>query len=172
VIYRNGDLTPEFLRSILSYDEETGLLHWRVRRGRFRAGEIAGRVRAGEAGKLYVFIEICDRAFRGARIVWVIKTGAWPDFEVDHKDGDGTNNRWANLRPATREQQTRNMKLSKRNTSGRKGVSWDAGRGMWKAYIRAGGPMINLGRYPTKEEAIEARREAEARLHGEYARAE
>lgn len=53
------------------------------------------------------------------------------------------------------------QRMSKNNTSGIKGVSWDKQRGMWKAQITFKGKNYYLGRYDKKEEAAAARKEAE-----------
>lgn len=52
-------------------------------------------------------------------------------------------------------------KKSKANTSGIKGVSWDKSKGMWTTYIGFKGKLHNLGYYKNKQDAIQARKEAE-----------
>lgn len=52
-------------------------------------------------------------------------------------------------------------KPPKNNTSGHKGVWWDAARGMWQAYIQVHGKRKHLGRYGKLEDAMAARRRAE-----------
>mgnify|MGYP003504821894 FL=1 len=94
-----------------------------------------------------------------------------PDgVEVDHRDGDGLNNRRENLRMATRAQNTRNRSLQSNNTSGVKGVRFDATRNKWRAYIRVCGVLKYIGSYEALDEASEAYAEASARLHGEFGR--
>ena len=89
--------------------------------------------------------------------------------DVDHKDGNGLNCRRNNLRDASRAQNIHNASISASNTSGIKGVSWDASRGKWKAYIRTPGKQHQLGRFDAKEEAEAVVRTARERLHGEFA---
>jgi hypothetical protein len=89
---------------------------------------------------------------------------------VDHRDGDGLNNRRSNLRVATRAQNNRNQRLVVRNSSGFKGVSWDKHERKWQAQIRMNNKTHNLGRYRTPEDAHAAYCEASTRLHGEFAR--
>ena len=92
-----------------------------------------------------------------------------PDgLEVDHVDRNGLNNRRSNLRLATRSQNLANTKLSRRNSSGVKGVRYDKERNKWRAEISATGIRYFLGRFDTKEEACGARSEAAGRLHGEF----
>lgn len=91
--------------------------------------------------------------------------------KVDHRDCNGLNNRRLNLRFATTAQNTQNQNITKRNTSGIKGVSWDKSRGKWVAHIGVEGRVINLGRYDSIDEAKNVRIEAAEKLHGEFCRA-
>ena len=61
-------------------------------------------------------------------------------------------------------------KLSKSNTSGTKGVTWDKARLKWLAQIGFKGKVYNLGRYENIEDAVRARQTAEEEMHGEFLR--
>ena len=61
-------------------------------------------------------------------------------------------------------------KISVRNTSGVKGVSWDSQRQKWTAQIKFKGKKYYLGRYPKLEDATTARKEAEENLFGDFLR--
>lgn len=106
-------LTAERARELLRYNKRTGVLTWRVDVlcGRYykqfaaRAGQ-----RAGSANEGRIQIRVDGKNYRAHRVIWLIVTGAWPIFEVDHKDTDGTNNRWRNLRPATRRINNQNRR--------------------------------------------------------------
>jgi len=88
-------------------------------------------------------------------------TGRWPVGDVDHEDRDRRNNRWANLREATKSQNQANAGNWAHNTSGFRGVSrTESGR--WRARIMVGKREISLGRFDTAQEAATAR-EAKAR---------
>lgn len=90
-----------------------------------------------------------------------------PDhLEVDHINKNGLDNRRSNLRLATRQQNACNQKAHADNRSGIKGVTQSRGR--WAAYIQVKGVAKNLGRFPTKEMAHIAYKEASGRLHGEF----
>jgi hypothetical protein len=54
------------------------------------------------------------------------------------------------------------------NTSGVAGVTWDKKNNKWKAQIHINRKTKYLGLYNTKEEAIEARRQAEIEYFGEF----
>lgn len=93
-----------------------------------------------------------------------------PGEEVDHKDGDLTNNTRANLRVCSHAQNMLNKKQHKNNRSGHTGVWLDKETQQWRAEIRKGGHKYCLGRYWTLEEAAEARRQAVEQYFGEWAR--
>lgn len=73
------------------------------------------------------------------------------DLEVDHIDGDGVNNRRENLRLATTKENQRNRKLTVRNTSGFKGVTWCKRTKKWLAQIRVNYKTVFLGYFITPE---------------------
>lgn len=79
---------------------------------------------------------------------------------VDHKDGNGLNNRRYNLRETNKQKNAWNQK-TKKHTSKYHGVSWQSGRRKWVAQLMVNGKQHNLGRYDTEEEAYQARLKAE-----------
>ncbi len=93
-----------------------------------------------------------------------------PIGEVDHRDGDGLNNRRSNLRIATRSQNECNKGVQKNNTSGFRGVSFFKPHGKWKAQIVLNGKARHLGYFATPEEAHAAYVAAQPLFHGEFAR--
>lgn len=88
---------------------------------------------------------------------------------TDHINGDTLDNRRANLRKCTTKENTRNTKLAKNNTSGRKGVR-KTKEGNWKARITVDRKEIHIGHYSTIEEASAAYDAAALMMHGEFAR--
>ena len=79
---------------------------------------------------------------------------------VDHIDGNRSNNRWANLREATRKTNARNMKRPSNNTSAVAGVSWHKKAGKWRAFLAG----KHLGLFVSKSDATRARKTAERKL--------
>lgn len=88
---------------------------------------------------------------------------------VDHRNGDGLDCRRHNIRVATNGQNMWNRGRTKKNRSGFKGVSWDSVNQKWRANIKYGGKVKNLGRFVTPEEAHEAYCRAAEKFHGEFA---
>ena len=165
------------LRDCLDYDPVTGVLTWKDRplhhfasasyRDRFNRRYAGRAARARHsAGYRQLCLAIGGVEFRlfNHRAAWALMTGSWPDPEVDHRDGDGRNNRWSNLREATRGEQLGNTILRTDNASGYMGVSWSCTAKKWWAQIKVDGIHYNLGYYPTAELAYEKYLEARAVL--------
>lgn len=88
-------------------------------------------------------------------------------FDIDHINGNGMDNRRANLRVATRAQNLANS--GPRGVSGIKGVTWDKQTNRWKAQITIGGKPMNLGRYAEQIDAARAYNTAAVEAWGEFA---
>jgi len=89
---------------------------------------------------------------------------------VDHINGDGLDNRRANLRPSDHVTNGRNAGKKSNNTSGFKGVTWDRRAGKWLAQIQSEGRHHHLGHFIDARDAAVAYDAAALRLHGEFAR--
>lgn len=89
---------------------------------------------------------------------------------LDHVDGDGLNCVRSNLRAATKSQNSCNRGISKCNTSGFKGVSWEKRSGRWLAAIQINSKKKYLGLYDDPRDAALAYDSAARMLHGEFAR--
>lgn len=157
--------TIERLREVLGYEPTTGILRWLVTNSNVA---VAG-TEAGSHDGRYVRIKVDGSALLAHRVIWAIVTGAWPTFDIDHKDTDGYNNRWGNLRQATMSQNIANSRISKRNTSGFKGVTKNRKR--WVAQITHERKHYYLGIFDSPEAAHEVYLAEAARLQGPFARA-
>jgi len=87
----------------------------------------------------------------------------------DHIDRNPLNNKKSNLRPATVEQNAKNISLYKNNKSGFIGVGWSKKHSKWRAYIKAENKHMHLGYFENKDDAIRARLNAEVKYFGEFA---
>ena len=158
-------ITAERLREVLNYNPDTGVFRWRVvLSNRVRLGQVAGNYDKGRW-----IISIDNRGYFAHQLAWLWMTGGFPHFEIDHIDGDSTHNRWFNLRKGDRQKSSANTKRYRNNTSGFKGVTWDADRSKWMAQIHPNGRHIHLGRFDTPEEAHEAYMAAAIKYFGEFA---
>jgi len=167
------------LEKLFRYDGETGKLFWKKRpRPRFTTDGAHKSWNIRFADK-EAFTTLCNGHLRGIyqkqnyyahRVIWKLKTGDEPP-EIDHIDGNPTNNAWKNLRAANRAINNRNVPRRADNSSGVTGVTSRGDR--WIAQIMARGQVRHLGVYATKEEAAAARKAAEKALdfHANHGRA-
>ena len=99
---------------------------------------------------------------------YLLKPG--PGYDIDHISGDKLDNRRANLRICTHQQNMFNQKMRRTNTSGFYGVSQVKNTGRYEAYIHYDGEKKHLGTYKTAEEAASVRDKAAVRFFGAFAR--
>jgi hypothetical protein len=166
------DLTAEAAREILNYDPETGDFRWKVATGRrCKLGDVAGWVNR-ERRTVRRKIAVNGNSYMAHRLAWLYMTGQWPEHEVDHINGDGTDNKWANLRSATSSQNLRNRGPQANNKTGFKGVCFDNTRGKFIATIKLHGKQTWLGMFATAELAHQAYCVAAKKMHGEFAKTE
>ena len=90
------------------------------------------------------------------------------DMVIDHINLNKLDNRRSNLRICTYSQNNMNTKIKSSNTSGTKGVWWNAKREKWIAEIMIDNKKYYLGEFINKEEAIKTRKEAEIKYFGEF----
>jgi hypothetical protein len=154
-------LTAERLREVLDYDPSEGVFRWKEARGCRPARSVAGSV--GEHG--YVRIVINRKWYGAHRLAWCITHGAWPSEFIDHKDGDPSNNRLANLREATPKQNAENRKVHCNSLSGETGVRWHKRTQMWEARIGHSGRLHHIGYFRAKTQAVAARAKVKESLH-------
>ena len=156
--------TQARLKELLIYHKTTGRFYWRVnRKGGSNAGDLAGRI--SKSG--YVEIRVDRRFYRAHRLAWVYVHGEFnQQLEIDHKNGNRSDNRILNLRLATARQNKENFPLKRTWTkSGLLGVCWNKRISRWKARICSNGKRINLGHFKTAEEAHLAYLTAKRKIH-------
>ena len=158
-------LTARLVHELLVYDPKTGVFWWREKRGRVNAGDIAGT--SNHDG---VWIRINGRRYAAGRLAVLWMTGKFPSDEINHRDGDNTNNRWANLRSIDRSQKLYNRGKQQNNSVGLKGVTYHKGRGKFLAQIQAAGVRRFLGYFNNAEQAFRAYCRAARQMHGKYMR--
>lgn len=163
----SNQLTAERAGELLVYDPESGDLRWKVSpTNRIPAGSLICSRNAGG----YIRFMLDERSYMAHRVAWLLKTGEWPDNQVDHKNGIRSDNRWSNLRAATGTQNNANARIYRNNTSGFKGVIWDKRKQKWRAYIQFRGKVRRLGAHPSREAAGQAYALAAKKYFGEFAR--
>lgn len=165
--------TPETLRKLLSYDPDTGLLTWKRRPIEMFATDRACNswnaqycrkpAFTADNGGGYRHGKIFGKTYFAHRVVYAIFHGAFPADQIDHINGDKSDNRIANLRDVTGTENMRNRVLPIDNTSGHIGVSWCGIKCRWHSRIHAHGKRRHIGYFADIEDAIAARATAEVK---------
>lgn len=158
----NSTLTQELLRHLLCYDKDTGIFTWNTKpmKSRVCIGHAAGNM----TNKGYWEIRISGFSYKAHRLAWMHVHGLFPSDQLDHINGNRSDNRICNLREATNSQNQQNKQAEQKNTkSGLVGVSPN-GSG-WRAKIVLNGKVHHLGTFKTPKLAQEAYINAKDRLH-------
>lgn len=163
-----------------NYERETGLLKFKERSSaefsapRYsdhlkRIGQVAGSIES----QGYRHVQMDGHTYKAHRIIWLMVHGEWveyPAFEIDHINGDRSDNRLSNLRKVTKSGNQRNASQRVNNTSGVHGVNWkptyngNGNGGRWVARIWNGPRHVYLGSFKSLRDAAIARKAAERAL--------
>ena len=162
-------LTQSRLKELMHYNPDTGVFTWlKSRGGGVKAGDIAGVLH--HSG--YVLIRTGGKVYLAHRLAWLYKAGCWPADMVDHINRNKADNRWCNLREATRSQNAQNAGLQENNTSGVRGVHWNKREGKWCVRCMLGGKRYSFGLYDDLKTAAAVAADARKKLYGEFASCE
>lgn len=92
-----------------------------------------------------------------------------PMVLIDHKNGNGLDNRKSNLRRCSVAENNRNCIKEPGKTSSFKGVSWKSSRKKWQAQIKVNGIVKYLGLFDNERNGAIAYNEAAQKYHGDFA---
>lgn len=161
-------VTQERVKELFEYID--GALYWKIRpSNNVNIGDRAGGEGTDSSG--YRMVRVDGKRCKEHRMIYLFHKGDLPEF-IDHIDGNRTNNVIENLRSCTRQENGRNRRIDSRNTSGVKGVSWQAFYKKWWAQLAINRKIINVGLFDDISEATIAIRDARNKYHGEFARHE
>ena len=151
-------ITQSELKQILHYSQDTGIFTWLINHshGKKLKGKTAGCFNSFG----YLFIKTKGIIYKGHRLAFLYMTGVIPE-EVDHINHNTSDNRWCNLRPSNRIENSHNSSISSANTTGATGVYKDNIYDGWVARISINSTSTNLGYFKNKNDAIIARKMAE-----------
>ena len=128
--------------------------------GREKAGSVVGSLSSSG----YLVVTVDGIRLLAHRVAFAIANGEWPHGQIDHIDGNRTNNRLSNLRDVTPSENNQNQRRPRGHTaSGFLGVSRQRCR--WKAEIKTGGLRRFLGTFDSPEAAHAAYLSAKREIH-------
>jgi hypothetical protein len=168
-------IDPKIIKEFFEYDHNTGDLFWKQRSDKWFnhkkyhytwnkrfAGKRAGRKKKNG----YKEVAIFDKLYQQHRVVWAFFNGEWPEDQIDHINGNPSDNRIENLRSVTCLQNLKN--INKKKGDGEfVGVVNKNGR--YVTRIHNNYKRIHIGSFDTAEEAYAAYRAKAAELFEEYA---
>lgn len=168
------DLSRERANQLFEFDWQESALYWLSRQvsdfandGACRrwntlfAGKKAGGIHPTNG---YVIVTVDSVKYPAHRVIRMMLFGIILG-EIDHIDGDRSNNNPENLRDVIRVDNATNRAIRSDNTSGVPGVSWSKRDKLWRVRISVDGQEGTIGHFKSLDDAIEMRKEAEKR-HG------
>jgi hypothetical protein len=154
-----AELTAKELRSVLRYEPETGQFYWLIGNHGRKIGKIAGHL-----SKRYTDIRVNGKTHHAHRLAFLYMTGEWPS-EVDHRNRDGHDNRWPNLRVTTASQNQFNRQFRQRDLP--RGVEFDAENQRYRGRLSVNRARHGTPWFKTASEAHEAYLMLARKFYGE-----
>lgn len=160
-------LTQDYLKECLTYNIEAGIFIWNKRplthfknsHGCNIWNSRWSKKEAGSIDKKTGYFRVCinSKLYSAHRLAFLYMEGYLPENDVDHKDKNGLNNKWSNLREVSTRCNLQNCNISKSNKSGVTGVYFDKSRNKWVAQITINYKAKTLGLFDNFEDAVWAR---------------
>jgi len=149
-------LTRELVRKHFNYNMNTGVFTWRKKTSSVCNNITIGEEAGCKSGDGYKNIGFMGGLYLTHRLAFYYVLGCCPEF-IDHINHDKADNRWINLRPATKTSNGRNLGMRKTNKSGFTGISWHKQRQKWVVQISANGTRKHVGLFKDIPSATAAR---------------
>ena len=138
------------IKNALSYDAATGVFSWINCSKKNLNGTAAGAVQSGG----YIQITYAGTSYMAHRLAWFYSTGRFPSCQIDHINGNRSDNRIENLRLATQPQNMINSQRRPNSTTGERGIQ-RLPSGAFRLKVSG----IHKGCFASLEEAVHARNE-------------
>lgn len=159
-------LPIDYLRQVLELDEATGILRWKQK---IAKKIIVGSVAGSERHDGYKRIQINKIGMLLHHVVFALLNDRWPNKELDHANGNPSDNRPCNLRESDRHTNNYNRCTPQHNTSGIKGVFQQKTGKCWNARLATNSVLKRVSGFGSKEEANEFLQLWRSMAHGEFA---
>lgn len=156
--------TQDQLREELDYDPATGLFTRLIARSNcVKIGDIAGSLDSHG----HIQIRVWGRLYLAHRLAWFWVKDEWAPL-VDHRNTKRADNRWKNLRKATRDQNGANSVCSKHSATQAKNIVPQGGK--FRLRMTMDGKRAHIGYYDSIAEAQTVYAIKASEAHGEFAR--
>ena len=161
------EIIAERVRELLKYDPETGIFTRKMRTAqRHKIGDRADFLVTSGNSEGYCRVSFDSKRYLAHRVVWLYVHGSWPELDIDHINGNKSDNRLANLREVDRSTNLQNQRRARKdNVSGLLGVTTFIPNRKWRASVYINGKRIHIGMYESPEEAHQAYLVAKRQMH-------
>ncbi len=169
-----------YLKECFEYRPTSGLIFWKERplhhftneaaHKSFNAQFAGRRAFTSFAGNGYEMTTHRGVTLYAHRVAFAIMTGRHPTHDIDHRNRHTADNRWTNLREASRTMNLGNMVAHRDNRTGMKGVTWNRQTRKFQVRIRFRGKQVSIGYFNTPEAAAQAYRKEATKRFGRFAR--
>ncbi len=150
------------LREKVRYDSESGLFYSLRKTARSSVGDVVTNIRPDG----YCRVNVFGGKFLAHRLAWFYMMGVWPESDIDHIDGNPTNNSFSNLRVVARHENMQNIRrLRKNSQTGVNGVSWHTARQKFVVQLSHRGDHKFGGHFNNIDDAIAALKRLKAEWH-------
>lgn len=157
-------MDANLLRTLFSYNADTGEFVRLYVPARGAKDKPTGSI----ANNGYLQLKIKGKVYSQHRLAWLYVYGTWPSQNIDHINGNRTDNRISNLRDVSQAVNVKNRRTAKRtNSTGVLGVTRSRRTGRFEACIRFDGRTIRIGSFLTAEDAGDAYMAAKRQYHAE-----
>lgn len=163
---KETESAADAIRSRLRYDPGSGGLHWTCSYMSVREGAKAGSLERNG----YLKVVVGGLSYKAHRVAWLLANGQWPKGQIDHINGNRSDNRLVNLRDV--DQCANQHNQHRRDTGKLVGAFFHKDSGKFQASIRHRGREHYLGLYETEREARAAYLAAKRIFHGHLAEAQ
>jgi len=156
-------MSAELIRELFDYNPLTGVF---VRKAALNCGRKSaiGKVAGFIDYTGYGYIKVARVRYSQHRLAWLYMHGEWPKNDIDHIDGNPSNNAISNLRDVTRQVNSQNHKKAY-STSDSQLLGVLKHFNKWRAQIRVSGKGVHIGLFDTAIQAHEAYLVAKRQLH-------
>jgi hypothetical protein len=155
-------ITQEFLHKM--YEYRNGVLYKKPQSKRSKKDLIAGTIRNDG----YIRVSINYKLYYAHRLIYMMFYGEMP-IQIDHIDGNPSNNCIENLRLANTTQNSFNKTMFITNKSGHKNVHWHKQANKWSVEIKVYNKKMYFGLFKDLELADLVAQEARNKYHKEWA---
>lgn len=157
-IFKGEHVNKKLLDELFDYNEDTGIVIWKKSR--------SPRIKIGTPVKYvnkfgYIQVRLEGKLWMLHRLIWLMQIGDFPKGEIDHIDGNRSNNSWNNLRDVSKSQNMQNRRgPDKDSKTGVLGVTFDRQRNKYRAQLTINGIKVLNKIFNTPEEAGNAYKQA------------